>query len=59
MSTYELAWGEEYTGKGKPPGGGRWSTARVAVALDDDDDLLLLILHESKQGLEMKLHPVS
>ena len=58
MSTYELAWGEEYTGKGKPPGGGRWSTARVAVARHDDDDLLLLILLESKENLTMKLHSI-
>ena len=58
MSTYELAWGEEYTGKGKPPGGGRWSTARVAIARHDDDDLLLLILLECKDGLTMKLHSI-
>ena len=58
MSTYELAWGEEYTGRGKPQGGGRWFTARVAIARHDDDDLLLLILLESKDGLTMKLHPI-
>ena len=55
---FELAWGEEYTGRGKPPGGGRWFTAQVAIARHDDDDLLLLILLECKDGLTMKLHAI-
>ena len=58
MSTYELAWGEEYTGKGKPPGGHRWSTARVAVARHDDDDLLLAHPPREQARPEMKLHPI-